>query len=657
MMMSQSSTLVGRVPEGQFTATVYNLIKEQQFGKAIKILNIQLTTYPQSHAALSLLGYCYFGMQDFASAVDCYAQLSREYPEYDCYKLYHAQALYKACNYEEAMEAVVKLQNIPELLPEVMKLQAAIQYGLSDLDAARSKVEQCDSEDPDTIINEGCLAYADKTYAQAREKFQQAIALKGEKPQLLYNVALCFYREKQYAQALKFIADIIERGIRERPELSVGMATEGIEVRSVGNTMVLHETALVEAFNLKAAIEYDLKNLDAAIDALTDMPPRAEEELDSVTLHNLALMNVDDDAEGSFEKLQFLLQMPTCPPETFGNLLLLYCKFELYDLAADILAENEDIAFKYLSPYLSDFLSVTTLAQTSPEEAFHRFDQMSAKHTEKLRRLTRQVQEARQQQDEDAVKVAVNQYDQSLEEFIPVLMAQAKIYWDLDNFVQVEKMFRKTVEFCNEHDVWKLNVAHILFMQDEKYKEAIEFYRPIVFKNIENLLDISAVVLANLCVSYVMLGQNDDAEEIMRRLERDEEQIAYDEPDRKVFHLCIVNLVIGTLYCSKGNFQFGISRVMKSLEPYDRKLGWETWTYTKRCFLALIEGMAKQMVTLPDQITAEIHEFLDACEEFGQVVPTVDQLPMFSSEPFDLGKHTVAYEARFLKHLFQKVVF
>lgn len=55
-------------------------------------------------------------------------------------------------------------------------------------------------------------------------------------------------------------ADIIERGIREHPELSVGMATEGIGVPSVGNTLILHETALIEAFNLKAAIEYHLNN-------------------------------------------------------------------------------------------------------------------------------------------------------------------------------------------------------------------------------------------------------------------------------------------------------------------------------------------------------------------------------------------------------------
>lgn len=43
-------------------------------------------------------------------------------------------------------------------------------------------------------------------------------------------------------------------------ELSIGMTTEGIDVRSVGNTLVLHETALIEAFNLKAAIEFQLKN-------------------------------------------------------------------------------------------------------------------------------------------------------------------------------------------------------------------------------------------------------------------------------------------------------------------------------------------------------------------------------------------------------------
>jgi len=52
---------------------------------------------------------------------------------------------------------------------------------------------------------------------------------------------------------------------------------------------------LVEAFNLKAAIEYSIKNYAAAKEALIDMPPRSENELDPVTLMNQALMNIDDD--------------------------------------------------------------------------------------------------------------------------------------------------------------------------------------------------------------------------------------------------------------------------------------------------------------------------------------------------------------------------
>ena len=59
------------------------------------------------------------------------------------------------------------------------------------------------------------------------------------------------------------------------------------------------------------------------------MPPRSEEELDPVTLHNQALMNMDENPTQGFEKLQFLLQQVACPPETFANLLLLYVKFEV----------------------------------------------------------------------------------------------------------------------------------------------------------------------------------------------------------------------------------------------------------------------------------------------------------------------------------------
>ena len=47
------------------------------------------------------------------------------------------------------------------------------------------------------------------------------------------------------------------------------------------------------------------------------------------------------------------------------------------------------------------------------------------------------VQEARSQHDDEAVKRAINEYEDALGRYIPVLMAQAKIYWDLEMYQQV----------------------------------------------------------------------------------------------------------------------------------------------------------------------------------------------------------------------------
>ena len=108
-------------------------------------------------------------------------------------------------------------------------------------------------------------------------------------------MCLAARRSHILSQALKLIAEIIEHGYKDHPSL---MPDAG---RTVGNTLLLQETALVEAFNLKvasdhlqilatapqAAIEYTLGDQKAAREALQDMPPRLDEDLDPVTLHNL----------------------------------------------------------------------------------------------------------------------------------------------------------------------------------------------------------------------------------------------------------------------------------------------------------------------------------------------------------------------------------
>ena len=68
------------------------------------------------------------------------------------------------------------------------------------------------------------------------------------------------------------------------------------------------------------------------------------------------------------------------------------------------------------------------------------------------------------------------------------------------------------------------------------------------------------------------------------------------------FSTLVLCIFPGTLYCAKGNYEFGISRVIKSLEPYNKKLGTDTWFYAKRCFLSLIENLAKHMISVRDSV-------------------------------------------------------
>lgn len=57
------------------------------------------------------------------------------------------------------------------------------------------------------------------------------------------------------------LAEIIERGIRNHPELGIGAQAETDGgARSVGNPPSLAMSGLTQALNLKAAIEYQEKN-------------------------------------------------------------------------------------------------------------------------------------------------------------------------------------------------------------------------------------------------------------------------------------------------------------------------------------------------------------------------------------------------------------
>lgn len=633
------------------TRRVYTLIREKRYGDAGVVLSKQLEQQPGNRAALSLLGHCRFQQGEYESAARVYDELASKHGSANdapfSYRLYHAYCLYKAGELDDALNALRGVSVVATDEEEkLMQLYSLIALAQEDTRSCRRHLNRCDASNSSTLVNMGCVLFSEGKHAQAKDKFHDAAQLLGNKPELLYNQALCNYKLKNYGASLKQLAHIIEHGVKEHPELSVGSYTEGMEVRSVGNTLTLHETALIEAFNLKAAIEYLMKNNESAKEALTDMPPRAEEELDPVTLHNMALMHMDTDPSGGFNRMNHLLSQPPFPPETFRNLLLLYCQpqHEFYDLAADVMAENPEFVQEYLSDELRNFLNALTQSQSAPEDAYRKLDAIASNHIDNLRRLTKNIQDARMHGDNEQIRHAINEYDDALDQYLPVLMAMARIYWEREQYGMVERIFRQSAEFCSEHDTWKLNVAHTFFVQDTKYKEAIRYYVPIVNKHADNLLNVTAIVLANLCVAYIMTGQNEEAEEIMRRIEKEEERQGVQEPDKPIFHLCIVNLVIGTLYCAKGNFEFGISRVIKSLEPYDQKLQTDTWYYAKRCFVSFVDHLAKHMLVVQDETVNEVLAFLDEAERFGKRVRT-----RLDEADGDVVHSTVSSEARALK--------
>ncbi|XP_073846429.1 tetratricopeptide repeat domain 30 [Musca autumnalis] len=638
--------------EGHITRTIYNLIKDKRYEDVIECI-INLGEAANTRAGLSTLGYCYYHAQKYEEAATCYEQLCNLVPKVSKYKFYYAQSLYQAGIFADALKVLKQISDNSELKEQCLQLQSAILYSSEDFAGAQSVLNQRSGGTAETLNDEGCLLYQADQFDSAVQRFNTALQVGGFNPLIAYNLALSHFRKKEKTQAIDYTAEIVERGIRNHPELGIGaqIDTDG-SARSVGNPITMALSGITQALNLKAAIEYNDGNVDAARDALLDLPPRAESELDPVTLHNMALTDPQGPVAG-LRKLAFLLDLgpPACPKETFANILLICCKHELYETAADILAEHTDLTYKYLSQYLYELLDALITAQASAESAEKKLGTLASSLAGKLRSLAAKVQEVRSTTDQNALRTALKDYENALELYLPVVMARAWISWRDDDFVGAEREFRSSAEFCSENPIWRLNAGHVLFMQGDKYKEAAAFYEPIVRQHGDDIMSVSAAVLANLCVSYIMTFQNEEAEELMRKVEKAEELKG--NMGKQYHHLCIVNLVVGTLYCAKSNYEFGLSRIAHALENGSgARLYADTWLHVKRCILGLLTGMAKQNIILAYPSVQEVMGFLKSCEVNGIFTPAniysaSDEVP---AEPLTIG-----LEARKLRLLLLKL--
>lgn len=218
---------------------------------------------------MSLLAHCYFYLQEFGDSAYAYERLVKLYPEVPEYRLYLVQSLYNATLYEQALEACKfpgdwdssssNSQLDHELHEQFTKLKAAVQYCCDETADAKCLLENCSQFDPDTSINRGCIEYKNGNFREAQDHFEMAAKSTGFEPRLWYNRAVTAYRLMDIPSAAHFVGEIIQHGVMEYPQLGVCSVSDGWDgMASVGNTRMLHESALVEALNLKAAIEYDL---------------------------------------------------------------------------------------------------------------------------------------------------------------------------------------------------------------------------------------------------------------------------------------------------------------------------------------------------------------------------------------------------------------
>lgn len=631
--------------------TIYTLIGDENYTEAIKILENELHSFPDSTAIHSLIAYCYYQTDDFQKACQSYAKLVQLNPTNDNYKLLHAQCLYKTDNYYDAMRVSFGIQS-PELKSKNSVLQAAIRYAENDIQSSKSILTECDQENEDIMIDQAVVLFKEDRFEEALEKYNEIKRVHGYIPEVAYCIALCYYRLNRFEEAHTTIAEIKASCSRTNPELLRSITGENIDFNLIGSTKKVQELFLVETFNLLSAIEFDQKHYRDAKDALAELPNRSDEDLDPISLHNTALITMDEDPKGAFSKLTFLLDSNSPVTETFRNLLLGYCKYEYYDYAADLLGENTELAMTTMGKPMLDFLDAVLLCSSSKEEAYRKFDELCKSKAEILRRLMKQIEEARVTQDEAQQTQLSIEFQATVDELIPVLMFQAKIFWDLENYQLVELLLMKYMDFCLDNRTWKLNLAHTYFMQQDKTLEAIQWYEPLVLGE-QNLLDIEAILVANLCVSYVMTDQNSLADSLINRVTDEEAQKVKDDPQAKLYHLSIIHLVIGTLYCAHKNFEFGIDYVFRAFNPMHSKLNPDTWFYAKKCLLEIIRCMSLRSYIIPDETLVKILNFLDEVDKHGKKIQSIIDMTTDVRDAHE--NQTISFEARTVKAMFLRL--
>ena len=245
-----------------YTSIIYGHIKDKEYKAAAKILERETQKFPRSRAALSLIAFCYYHDQDFVRAANAYEKLTRICPTVEIYRLYHLQAMIKA-GLQLDMSTFQNVNNSNHSL--MIQLTATMEQ--EDLNGCKAILNIITQDDPETIAAQATLDFKEGNFEESLSKFSDAFNIQGYEAGIAYNIALCHYMLQQHSEASEIVAEIIDRGADQIADLD--LQHQGDETYFIENSSALQQSYLVEAYNLKAAIDYDERKLHSAKKSFT----------------------------------------------------------------------------------------------------------------------------------------------------------------------------------------------------------------------------------------------------------------------------------------------------------------------------------------------------------------------------------------------------
>ncbi len=543
------------------TTKIYNFIQNGRLDDAIEALLV----FKNCLAKHSLLAYCYYHSTDYEKAREHYATcLSIEYKY--TYKLYYTMCLYNLGDYDTAYQACTGL-NEPQLMAAIKYEQGYPEMSLEHLEKAKNGM--------DVLYNKACLYLHQNKNKECLELLFDYKKKFGYKYDVSYVIGLAQYKLGSFEDALKTINEVILKGFQEHPEFQTTVENDVY----LHNSDKLANTCLVEAHNLKACILQATKQDKLVKETINAIPRRLETHIDSITLHNMAVVQSVENPQESCIKLQHILSQPFVEvDEAFKNLLLLYIQQNNIALAADELAQHESLAKEVLDPMTKEYIEAVLQQLGSVTHCYETLDKLIKIEKERIK----------------AQMTSKKSKSADINKFTLYVMEQGKLLWLQKNYSKLEQLLRQHADLLQQDSVdWKINLANCYFVQ-KKYNEAIPLYEVVV--------PLNKSIVGVLCVCYIFTNNNDKAEQVMTLL---------DDPVQ-AFH---VDIIIATLYCCNSNYKYGISRLLDNSEPFEAKITLDTWFYIKRCFLSLLYKMATLQLFMDNSFTLDCINYLGRISE------------------------------------------